>query len=246
MGPIYIGTSGWIYKSWEKTFYPAKRSGEDPLVFYARTFPTVEVNATFYRLPTLEMVHGWRDRTPDSFVFAVKGSRFLTHIRKLADTGPGLNRFLRRLKSLTGQTGVFLWQLPPFLKKDVARLENFLRRLPKEPAHAVEFRHVSWYADDEVLDALRRHGVAHVSVSSPGMEMNLAVTSDVVYVRFHGLTGPAHDYTRGELKPWVEHIRSQVRKGRTVFAYFNNDANARAPANAQLLMEMVGRDNIQE
>jgi uncharacterized protein YecE (DUF72 family) len=245
MKRVYIGTSGWSYKGWEKAFYPPDLPKNRHFEFYASQFPTVEINATFYRLPTLKMVRGWRDRAPRGFVFAIKGSRFITHMKRLRFVGRGLRKYFSRLRPLQSQTGVVLWQLPPNLKKDPARLEKFLKLLPSSYCHAVEFRHRSWLEPD-VFELLARHHAAHVSVSSLALPMNLTVTAETVYIRFHGLEhGAAHDYTRQELKPWAEHICRQARKGRTVYAYFNNDWNVRAPANAKVLMEMVGATAIE-
>jgi uncharacterized protein YecE (DUF72 family) len=241
MGKVYIGTSGWIYKGWEKTFYPEDISGKEHLEFYTTQFPSVEINATFYRLPTLKMVKGWRDRVPDGFVFAVKGSRYITHLKKLVELGGGLNKFFRRIEPMKARIGPVLWQLPPFLKKSPRRLAKFLRQLPRDYCHAVEFRHPSWLEDD-VFDILREHKAAFVSVSSLGMPANLTVTADFAYIRFHGLkNGAAHDYSKSELESWAKHIRKQARAGKNVYAYFNNDANVRAPNNARMLMQMIGR-----
>jgi uncharacterized protein YecE (DUF72 family) len=241
MNPVYIGTSGFVYKGWEKTFYPEDISAKEHLEFYATQFPTVEINATFYRLPTLKMVKGWRDRAPEGFVFAVKGSRYITHLKRLKNLNGGLNKFIRRITPLKERLGPILWQLPPNLGKDPDRLDNFLKKAPKTFLHAVEFRHRSWYDGDEAFEILRKHRVAHVSLSSLGMPMNLTVTADFVYIRFHGLeNGAAHDYTREELEPWAHHIHQQRRAGRTVYVYFNNDWNVRAPANAKMLMELPG------
>jgi uncharacterized protein YecE (DUF72 family) len=242
MTQVYIGTSGWIYKGWEKTFYPEDISGKEHLAFYAMHFPTVEINATFYRLPTLKMVKGWHDRAPNGFLFAVKGSRYITHIRKLTNLGRGVTKYVRRIQPLKEHLGPILWQLPPSLGKDTARLDRFLRRLPKTMQHAVEFRHLSWYEDEEALDVLRKSNVAHVSLSSKAMPMNLTVTGDFIYIRFHGLEGgAAHDYTRQELEPWADHIGQCAADGKLVYAYFNNDWDTRAPGNAHMLMEMVGK-----
>lgn len=240
MGPIYIGTSGWSYKGWEKTFYPADVPISRHFDFYATQFSTVEINLTFYRLPTLQMVKGWARKAPPGFVYAVKGSRFITHMKKLANLNGALDKFFTAIKPLKKQTGIILWQLPPNLGKDLPRLDEFLRQLPRTYCYAVEFRHPSWPADD-TFELLRRHHVAHASVSSLRMPMDLTVTSENVYVRFHGLEGgAAHDYTRRELEPWAEHILRQSRSGKPVFVYFNNDWNVRAPANAMLLLDMTG------
>lgn len=239
MGEIYIGTSGWSYKSWERGFYPEDVPVSRHFNFYSTQFPTVEINLTFYRLPSDQMVTGWRAKAPPGFVYAVKGSRFITHMKKLSNLDGALDKFFDRIAPLKKRIGVVLWQLPPFLKKDCARLEKFLKALPGGYEHAVEFRHPSWL-DEDIFAVLRRQRAAYVSVSSLAMPMNLTVTSGVVYIRFHGLEGgAAHDYSRKELKPWAEHILHQARLQKTVYVYFNNDANVRAPANAKLLMEMT-------
>ena len=234
----YVGTSGYTYKSWDKTFY-----GDTPrrlqLEYYATHFPTVEINATFYKLPTQGMVLGWRDRVDEDFVYAIKGSRFITHMKKLVRLDGAASKFFDRLAPLQERIGCILWQLPGMLRKDAPRLDDFLAQIPKAYRHAVEFRHPSWY-DDEIFDILRKHSAAHVALSSLAMPMDLTVTTDFVYIRFHGLEGgAAHDYTRRELQPWADFISAQAAKRRKVYAYFNNDINVRAPENAKMLMRMI-------
>ena len=185
-GEIYIGTSGWSYKGWNDTFYPSEIPKNRQFEFYATQFPTVEITATFYRLPSLSMVHGWRDKAPKGFVFAVKGSRFITHMKKLANLDGAVDKFFDRIKPMVKRIGVILWQLPPNLKSDLPRLDSFIRLLPKRYYYAVEFRHPSWL-EIESFRLLKKHSVAHVSLRSLGMPMNLTVTSDIVYLRFHGL-----------------------------------------------------------
>jgi uncharacterized protein YecE (DUF72 family) len=240
----YIGTSGYSYKSWDKTFY-----GETPkrlqLEYYITQFPTVEINATFYRLPSEAMVLGWRDRVNEDFVYAVKGSRFITHMKKLAKLDGALDRFFEQIAPMSEKTPVILWQLPGILRKDASRLDDFLAMVPEGYGHAVEFRHPSWY-DDEIFGILRKHRAAHVALSSNGMPMNLSVTTEFIYIRFHGLEGgAAHDYTTHELEPWADFISTEASKGRTIYAYFNNDINVRAPENAKMLMEMIGDHAVQ-
>jgi len=240
MSNVYIGTSGWSYKSWDKEFYPKEVPKSRQLEYYVTQFPTVEINNTFYRLPTLNAVRGWRDKAPPGFVYAVKGSRFITHMKKLKKLDGAVEKYFERIKALKKRTGVVLWQLPPFLKKDADRLEQFLKDLPKGYRYAVEFRHPSWL-EEQIFSILRKCRAAHASVSSKGMLMNLTVTTDFLYIRFHGLEGgSAHDYTRAELEPWAAHIREHSKEGKRVYAYFNNDVNVRAPENAKMLMEMVG------
>jgi uncharacterized protein YecE (DUF72 family) len=240
-GRAYVGTSGWSYKVWNKTFYPRDVPRSRQLEYYSTQFPSVEINATFYRLPSEGMIQDWRNKVPDRFVYAVKGSRFITHLKKLARLEPEhLRNFFGRMRPMQPLIGVVLWQLPGMLHKDARRLQTFLRKLPRKYRHAVEFRHPSWL-DAETFDVLREHRAAHVSVSSLAMPMNLTVTSDVVYVRFHGLKdGAAHDYTDAELKPWAKFARAEAEKRRTVFMYFNNDVNTRAPENARRMIQLLG------
>lgn len=238
-GPIYLGTSGWSYKSWDKTFYPADVPKKRQFEFYATQFTSVEINLTFYRLPTESMVAGWLDKAPPGFVFAVKGSRFITHMKKLVDVREALDRYFQRLEPLRECIGIVLWQLPPMLHLDLPRLRAFLKQLPMEYDHAIEFRHASWFVP-ESFDLLREFNVANVSLSSNSMPMNLEVTACNVYIRFHGLEfGAAHDYTEEELAPWADHIVAQSASGHVTYVYFNNDLNVRAPANAMLLERMI-------
>jgi uncharacterized protein YecE (DUF72 family) len=235
----YIGTSGYSYKSWDKTFY-----GVTPkrlqLEYYATQFPTVEINATFYRLPSEAMVRGWRDRVNEDFLYAIKGSRFITHMKKLVKLDGALERFFDRLEPMKEKIAVVLWQLPGRLKKDAARIDDFLCQVPKYYRHAVEFRHPSWQ-DDEIFAILRKHNAACVALSSLAMPMDLTVTAQSIYSRFHGLEGgAAHDSTKAELEPWARYIVEQAAQGRTLFVYFNNDINVRAPDNARMLMDMIG------
>jgi len=238
---LFIGTSGWAYKEWAGIFYPTglKKSGE--LAHYATQFNSVEINATFYRLPLESTVKGWRERTPKEFLFPVKGSRFITHIKRLKARKTAIAKFFSRARLLKEKCGPILWQLPPnFDFKNFKRLAAFLEKLPRKYEHAVEFRHPSWYEHEATFHLLQSRKVAHVSVSSLRMPMNLRVTTDFVYVRFHGLEGgPYHDYTRPELKPWAEHCGSFLASGMAIYAYFNNDLNTRAPWNAKLFREMI-------
>jgi uncharacterized protein YecE (DUF72 family) len=239
MNRIYIGTSGWVYKEWANDFYKGLKPKEH-FAYYVTQFPTVEINATFYRLPSLPMVRGWRQRAPKGFLFAVKGSRYITHIKRLGNLERTVGNFMRRIAPLKEKLGPLLWQLPPNFKPDLPRLDGFLRRLPASFRHAVEFRHPDWFAE-ETFSLLRKYNVANVAMSSMRMPMNFAVTADFIYIRFHGLEGgPRHDYTRQELEPWARHSREQADSGKDVFVYFNNDLNVRAPKNAMMLMKMSG------
>jgi uncharacterized protein YecE (DUF72 family) len=243
MEQVWIGTSGWVYKHWSASFYPPTWPKKDEFEFYTAQFPTVEINATFYRLPTESMVRGWYNKAPNQFLFAVKGSRFITHIKRLSETGLALDKYFDRIGPLRDRLGPVLWQLPPNYEKkpeNVDRLERFLEAVPKRFRHAVEFRHHSW-VEDSTFDLLRRHNAAHVWLSSGRMPANTTVTADFVYLRFHGLeNGAAHDYTKEELHPWATELIKAAQDKKPCFVYFNNDWNTRAPLNAKALMQMVG------
>lgn len=239
-GRVFIGTSGWSYKSWAATFYPPKLPPAKHLGHYIQHFPTVEINATFYRLPSENMVNGWREKSPPGFIFAVKGSRFITHMKKLKDVGEALEKYWSRIKPLGERIGPVLWQLPPMLQIDLPRLADFLAQLPRQYAHAVEFRHQSWLVD-ETFVLLKRFNTPYVWLSSLAMPPRTDVTGNFIYLRFHGLAGGfSHDYTKMELQPWAQALKAQAEAGKDCYVYFNNDGNTRAPQNAQLLMNMVG------
>jgi uncharacterized protein YecE (DUF72 family) len=189
------------------------------------------------------MVQGWHDKAPTGSIFAIKGSRFLTHIKRLKDTSRGLQKYFRRLIPLGDRTGPILWQLPPnFVKNDETfnRLDRFLGKLPRSYQHAVEFRHPSWM-DETTFTLLRHHKAANVWLSSLRMPADYTVTADFVYLRFHGLQGGAyHDYAEDELEPWAKELDKAARNGLPAYVYFNNDLNTRAPLNAATLMSLLG------
>ncbi len=237
---VFVGTSGWSYKAWAVEFYPRRLGVARQLAYYATHFPTVEINASFYRLPSVEAVAAWKELAPPGFIYAVKGSRTVTHFRKLLPGAKSFDLLLTRIRGLGRHLGPVLWQLPPGFPKNVERLAAFLALLPRRMRHALEFRDPSWLCP-EVFALLRRHRVAHVSLSAGWFPRDLTVTADFAYVRFHGLSGgAAHDYTKAELRPWAEHLRALASAGVRAFAYFNNDVNARAPYNAKALMSMLG------
>ncbi len=237
---IYIGTSGWSYKSWAETFYPPDLPANQQLRFYTKRFPTVEINNTFYRLPSQKAFGGWNEKAPPGFLYSVKGSRAVTHFKRLRPGAKSLALLINRSEALGKHRGPILWQLPPTLKKDLPRLRSFLRTLDRQTRHAIEFRDPTWM-DKEVFAVLRRHRVANVALSSQVMPRCLELTADFVYVRFHGLEGgAAHDYTDQELAPWADFLQCCHKDGIMGVVYFNNDMNTRAPLNALRLMELVG------
>jgi len=238
MSRTLIGTSGWSYEHWAGDFYPPGLAARDRLPYYAKRFPTVEVNATFYRLPSEAMVRGWRDRAPEGFAFSIKGSRFITHIRRLQDVGEALAQFMSRVALLGDAFAVVLWQLPPSVTFDPESLDRFLTEMPDGVRCAVEFRHRSWL-HEEAFAVLRAHNAAHVHVSSDIMPVDLTTTADFVYLRFHGLAAEGGAYPAEALTPWAKFLGEQRAAGRDAYVYFNNDVGGHAPRDAARLMELL-------
>jgi uncharacterized protein YecE (DUF72 family) len=238
---IRIGCSGWSYQSWrDGVFYPPRLPAGRWLSFYAQRFDTVELNTSFYRLPTRHAAERWDAETPDGFCFAVKVSRYLTHVVRLADTAKHLTLLLDRIEPLrdAGKVGPLLWQLPPTFRCDIDVLERCLEDLPKELDHAFEFRHPSWLTS-EVAELLRRHDVARVVADRDGSHSDDVDTGRIAYLRFHhGSRGRRGNYSTSELAEWAARIR-RIARGRTVWAFFNNDWEGFAPANAQTLSALL-------
>lgn len=237
-GRVYIGTSGWTYDDWSGPFYPPQVKGAERLAFYARHFHAVEVNATFYRLPTPAMIKAWNQRLPPGFHLVLKGSRFITHRKKLADIAEPLENFWSRARQLE-RLKVVLWQLPPSLHRDLPRLEAFLSQLPSPVRHALEFRHPSWW-HEEVYALLRRHHAAFCAISHPDLPEEVTPTADFLYLRFHGKGQHLYqyDYSRPELAAWAQRVRPHL-DGRDLYAFFNNDYEAKAVANALALRDLL-------
>jgi uncharacterized protein YecE (DUF72 family) len=239
MATIKVGTSGWSYDHWDGVFYPEKLPAGQRLPYYSSRLSAVEIDATFYRLPSEDAVRHWRDEVPEGFAFAAKGSRFVTHFRRLAGAGEQARAFVDRLSLLGNKLEVVLWQLPPGLGLDTGLLDRFLAELPDGVRYAVEFRDPSWLVE-ETFSVLRAHGCAHVHVSSDAMPENLTVTSDFVYVRFHGTVTYHGAYVAPALEPWLGFLDEQVALGRDGYAFFNNDAEGHAPRDAERLVGMLG------
>jgi uncharacterized protein YecE (DUF72 family) len=242
MARFWIGTSGWHYSHWRGSFYPERLPPREWLSHYCERFPTVELNASFYRQPKTSTWGLWRERAPQGFRFAVKASRFLTHIRRLDDPQEPLERVVAGARLLDDRLGPLLYQLPPgFHRKpeNVARLEAFLPLLPGDLLHAIEFRHKSWFVD-ETASLLRRHGVAFCSFDMVGLECPLMATAPFAYVRFHGSEALyASNYTDEMLEGWAARLRALARETDEVYVYFNNDAGGYAVANALSLSRLL-------
>ena len=231
-----VGCSGWNYSAWRGELYPPGLPVRRWLERYGERFSTVEVNSTFYRLIARSAVERWLEQTPASFVFAVKASRYLTHVKRLADAGAGVSHFVERIAPLSdaGRLGPVLWQLPENFHRDDERLAAALEALPPG-RHAFEFRHRSWFTA-EVLSLLRAHGVALVVADHPERRFgSLEATARWRYVRFHyGARGRGGNYSERELETWAQRLHGWRASGE-VYAYFNNDWNAYAPRNGAWL-----------
>jgi uncharacterized protein YecE (DUF72 family) len=237
---VRIGCSGWQYRHWRGTFYPPDLPQLRWFDYYASQFDTVEINNTFYRLPEATTFAAWNKRAPAGFLYAVKASRFITHMKKLKDPVDPLEQLFSRARSLGSTFGPVLYQLPPRWKLDIDRLNTFLRSLPKRRRHAIEFRDPSWYTD-EVFALLTHHRVALCLHDMAGSATGLMAVGPFVYVRFHGPRKYSGRYEERVLDDWAMWLASQLRDGRSVFAYFNNDVGGHAPRDAIRLRIAVER-----
>ncbi len=243
MSAVRIGCSGWVYRDWRGPVYPEKLPQREWLRRYAGIFDTVEINNTFYRLPTVEAVAGWVEQTPAGFTFAVKASRYLTHIKRLRDLDQGLERFLERLAPLTAtpKLGPVLWQFPANFHRDDERLAAALAQIEQRAPgrHCFEFRHESWFCD-EVYALLGEHAAALVIGDDPSRPFQACeLTVPWTYVRLHrGRRGRRGNYSERELDEWADRIRT-LRENADVFVYLNNDWEAFAPRNALGLIERL-------
>lgn len=239
--PVRIGTSGWSYKHWRGTFYPQDLPARRWLEYYLGFFRSVEINGSFYRLVPEHTLIQWRDSVPDDFLFAMKGSRYITHMTRLKRP-QALQRFMERAELLEGRLGPILFQLPPRWHVDVERLEAFLKTLPKDHRFAMEFRDPSWWVP-AVYDLLARYDVAYCVFELDGLCSPPQLTTDFAYVRLHGPAGPYQgQYADAALAHWAETIKRWRRSGRAVYCYFDNDQAGYAAQDAQRLQaQLLGR-----
>ena len=240
-GVVRIGTSGWHYKHWLGGFYPATLSAKDMFRFYALHFDTVEINNTFYRLPKPETFESWRDNSPPDFLFAVKASRFITHMKKLKDPESSSLKFFDGAERLGEKLGPVLFQLPPRWRVDTERLQRFLEVLPQGHRYVIEIRDESWLVR-EVYEVLRQFNVAFCIHDLARMQTPLEITADLTYLRFHG-PGEAKyrgSYSDSDLQEWANRIADWKSAGIDTYAYFNNDVGGHAITNAQTLKALLG------
>ncbi|MCK4262860.1 MAG: DUF72 domain-containing protein [Dehalococcoidia bacterium] len=235
----YIGCSGWHYDHWRGLYYPDGLAKPGWLQFYASGFSTVELNNTFYRLPSERALANWRESTPPDFIFAVKVSRFITHVKRLRNLGSPMREFLSRIRLLKEKLGPILYQLPPNMRRNEELLMEFLSSLPPEYKHVLEFRHESWL-NDSVFHILRQHSVGLCVFDMPGFRCPLGATADFAYLRFHGSASLYSScYSDEELSWWAREIVQLGKDVRAVYIYFNNDAEAFAVRNALTLSQLI-------
>lgn len=239
-GRVHIGTSGWHYKHWEGEFYPKDLPAKQQFSFYARHFKTVELNNPFYRLPTDSTFIAWRENSPRNFLYAVKASRFITHMKKLKEPEWSTTKFFHGAELLDEKLGPILFQLPPRWQRNTERLDEFLSALPGNHEYAFEFRDVSWLVKD-VFDLLRRYNAAFCIHDLASMQMPLEITADFTYLRFHGPGNAKYcgSYPLKSLREWAARIRKWRKELSSVYAYFNNDVGGHAGRNAQTLIDLV-------
>lgn len=246
---LRVGCSGWNYKHWRGPVYPPEQPARLWFAHYAALFDTVEINNSSYRLPEPSTFATWRERAPEGFVYAIKASRFLTHLKRLRDPEEPVTRLFEHARELGGTFGPILYQLPANFHRDLPRLDAFLSILPSTLGeiggtprghvlqHTMEFRHPSWYVDD-TFHILKAHGVALCLHDKAGSAIHSPIDGPFVYVRFHGPGGRYFGrYERRRVADWAGRLAEQWRGGRDVYAYFNNDPEGMAVFNAQELRE---------
>lgn len=239
---MYIGTSGWHYDHWKGPFYPAGTGSSDFLRFYAERFGSVEINSSFYRLPDEDTLRTWAETVPGDFIFTVKASRYITHLKKLKDPETTLPKLLERIKALGERLGPVLFQLPPNWNCNAERLRYFLKVLPEGYRYAFEFRDPSWF-NDEVNGLLRDVNAAFCIYDFNGRQSPQTVTADFIYVRLHGPDGAYEGrYGTEILQQWAERIREWWDREKAVYFYFDNDQSGYAAINAIELQDMVERE----
>lgn len=238
---IHIGTSGWHYEHWKGPFYPEDLSPPGFLEYYARHFSTAEINNTFYQLPPEKTFVAWANTVPEGFIFAVKASRYITHMKKLKEPARTLAPLLARVEILGKKLGPILFQLPPRWNFNPARLEAFLQALPRGHRYAIEFRDPSWL-NDNTYEALAAHGVAFCIYDFAGRLSPKEVTADLIYLRLHGPAGAYQgSYDTQCLAGWAGAFAAWAGQGKEIFCYFDNDEAGYAAQNAWQLQQMLNK-----
>lgn len=239
MPKYHIGTSGWVYYDWVGRFYPEGLPSSQRLKFFSKEFATTEINYSFYHLPRPNTFQNWYQQTPEGFIFAVKVSRFITHIKRLKRVGQAWRKFYKNALHLKEKLGPILFQFPPSFKIDLKRLEAFLRLHSPKARYAFEFRHPSWM-DERVYKLLKKYNAAWVIADSPRYPKAEVLTADFAYIRMHGSTQLfASKYTKGELEELAGKIKKWGRGLKAVYVYFNNDFQGHAVEDARELRKLL-------
>lgn len=239
-GQIHIGTSGFYYKHWVGLFYPKGTKSKDWFAYYMQYFDTVELNSPFYNMPTLERFENWYQITPDSFIYSVKASRYISHIKRLHEVEDSVDLFLKNVIGLKEKLGVILIQLPPNLEYDRERFFRFIEYLPTNFRYTIEFRNQSWYRE-EVYTLLRMHNITFCIYHLNHHLSPIITTADFLYVRLHGPGGKYKgSYNEENLQNWAAHLEGWRKIGLDIYLYFDNDFSAYAVYNALRLKEMLG------
>jgi uncharacterized protein YecE (DUF72 family) len=233
MSTFWIGTSGYNYKEWKGSFYPADLAEQEMLKYYAQRFSTVEINYTFYRMPNVRTLQSWAKETPDGFVFTLKAPRRITHDLRLRDAGDVLTYFCETAKALKKKLGALLFQLPPFLKKDLPRLEDFLHQMPPGFRPAFEFRNQSWFSDD-IYECLQRFDAALCIAEHEERSVPFQTTAKFGYFR---LRKP--DYTDADLAAWAERLEEAAAHWSEIFVYFKHEEAGKGPLFASKLSSLL-------
>jgi len=231
---VWVGTSGYNYPEWKGSFYPDDLAAKKMLPYYAARFPTVEINYTFYRMPTEKLVAGWAEQVPSPYRFTLKAPRRITHDSRLKDASDSTARFCEVAATLGDKLGTLLFQLPPFLRKDLALLDAFLPTLPAGVRAAFEFRHASWF-DDEVFSRLQAKNLSVCIADSEKLSTPVRITADYAYFRLRD-----EGYTPDDIKRWGDTIATSTAALRDVFVYFKHEESGKGPEFARLLMDHLG------
>ncbi len=240
MKKYFLGCSGWYYDAWANLFYPEELNKANWLEYYAKHFNTVEVNSTFYHFPNKKMLKSWFRKTPGEFIFTLKANQIITHKKKFKGTERLVKSFYQLASLLENKLGCIMFQLPEIIHKDITLLNSITDQLDRRRNNILEFRHPSWFCD-EVYDILRENQIGFCTVSAPNLPEDLAITSDNVYLRFHGKTGwYKYEYSKQELQRWAEKIKKV--KAKKIFCYFNNDYQAYAAKNCSELKKILEQD----
>ena len=238
-GRIHIGTSGWHYKHWKDVFYPPETKEKDQFAYYCQKFNTVELNNSFYRLPTAATFTSWKKQSSQKFIFSVKASRYITHMKKLKPDAASRDNFFSHAGKLDSKLGPILFQLPPKWNINTERLATFLSKLPKEHVYTFEFRDQSWYQEG-VYSLLRKYNCAFCIYELGGHQSPMEETADFIYIRLHG-PGSKYQgsYTDNALKEWADRCKRWQKKGKDVYLYFDNDQKGYATFNAGKLKILI-------